>query len=97
MLETPAPQVNFDPDTPQLPLLEVRVKPEPEPRESQHLVLWIWKPGDEQFTIGSGEVCRTTAALVPCHCADETSYLDARGICIKVTFPAENTCSSRWR
>jgi hypothetical protein len=47
VLETPAPQVNFDPDTPQLPLLEVRVKPEPEPRESQHLVLWIWKSGGE--------------------------------------------------
>ena len=52
MLETPAPQVNFDPDTPQLPLLEVRVKPEPEPRESQHLVLWIWKSGDEYLPLG---------------------------------------------
>jgi hypothetical protein len=30
VLETPLPQVNSDWDTPQLPLLELRVKPEPE-------------------------------------------------------------------
>jgi hypothetical protein len=97
VVETPAPQVNFDPCTPQLPLLEVRVKPEPEAMGSHALALGIEMKEEKEFTIRSRDVCRTSATLVPRHCADETSYLTVKGICIKVTFPAKNTCSRYWR
>ncbi len=46
VLETPLPQVNSDWDIPQLPLLELRVKPEPEAMLHHILALRHSKPVD---------------------------------------------------
>jgi hypothetical protein len=92
VLETPLPQVNSEWDTPQLPLLELSVKPEPE-ATYHHISFRAIKVSREIITIGGSGISRTSTAFVPCHLRDKASLMTTRGICLKVTFPAEHTCS----